>query len=176
MKFKIDWNQKEIARAAKAVEKHRVVSRTWKVVLRLATFVLVALLAYLLFATFRDGWPGFHGLIPWIMIASGAGILYSGVHYRIWAWQTRRNNPNVTDGFLHTLSDDGYRVQCGSVDSIVGWAGVVQVVETEEFFLIYISKKQAYFLPKRVLKTAEIEEVHAKLSEHLGTRAHLLTV
>jgi hypothetical protein len=52
---------------------------------------------------------------------------------------------------------------------------MVQVVETDEFFLFYSTPRCGYYLPKRALPPGGLEEIRDLVTRHGPARRRLLT-
>ena len=130
--------------------------------------VLVALGALLVLALIGGAIKGnLPQLLPSIAVILLFLALASGGASWLAAWQFRRNNPNVVSGFHYDLSAAGFRTQCGSVDSTVAWPGLMRIVETGDFFLAYLAKNAAHYIPKRVLTDNDMRTLRRLLREHV---------
>jgi hypothetical protein len=139
-----------------------------------AILLLVLLLLGLGFT--RTGWDGIGRSLPWLVLIILWLAVLAGGYSWITAWQIKRNNPAMVSGQIHHISRQGYRVTCGPVTSQAEWAGLLRVVETQEFFLAFPVRNAAYFLPKRCLSSEGVETARALFGTHLGDRSLLLAV
>ena len=72
----------------------------------------------------------------------------------------------------YEFTDDGLALSNASVSNLVRWSAFVQAAETPEFFLLYYSKRCAYYLPRRIMgPEAQIDALRELLRSRLGDRA-----
>ncbi len=84
------------------------------------------------------------------------------------AWQVGRLDPNVAHPVTHVIDESGYHVVTRTATVDLNWSGLHKVRETRDFFLIYYSRHYAYYLPKRVIGSEELEEaVRVAIRERL---------
>ena len=62
-----------------------------------------------------------------------------------------RTNPQLKGTQRYDLTTDELRMSGGLSSVTMKWEAVVSIVETKDFFLIYIGKDRAYFIPKTAL-------------------------
>ena len=90
-------------------------------------------------------------------------------------WQLRRaynNTPNLRGPQKYQLSDAGVQITGGAGNVSLGWESFVEVAETDEVFLLFYSKRCAYYLPKRAVPSpTDIQAVRDLLRKHVGARA-----
>ncbi|MFN8523286.1 MAG: YcxB family protein [Chloroflexota bacterium] len=67
----------------------------------------------------------------------------------------------------------GVKMSAGSVESSVGWDHVREIVETRRFWLVYLSRGMAFFIPKKQIPEATAAVLRAALTGWLGNRAKL---
>jgi hypothetical protein len=114
-------------------------------------------------------------LLPWVLLLFWLALIAGGASW-LTAWQIRRNNPNMVAGFEHVLSSAGYHVTCGNVDSTVAWSGLVKIVETANFFLLYPTRTSAYYIPKRALKPEGLTAIRTLVLEQVPEKSAVLAV
>ena len=74
-------------------------------------------------------------------------------------------------GARYTLDAAGLRIEGESFLVELNWAKLIVVRETNEFFL-FVTRKSAFYLPKRAIQWPEqLEGVRDLLVEYLGERA-----
>jgi hypothetical protein len=161
----VDWRFSECAKACRQIQRHRVTARWWRPLVRTVLVALGALLALALVGGAIKG--NLPQLLPSIAVVLLFLALAGGGASWLTAWQFRRNNPNVVSGFHYDLSAAGFRTQCGSVDSTVAWPGLMRIVETGDFFLAYLARNAAHYIPKRVLTDNDMRTVRRLLREHV---------
>jgi len=60
---------------------------------------------------------------------------------------------------------------------MIRWAAIQRVVETRDFFLFFFNARQAHYLPKRAIPTAEdLQHVRELVGAHVGARFERLAV
>jgi len=91
---------------------------------------------------------------------------------RIQQWQLARlyrQTPSLREQQTHEFSDSGFRMSNPLANTLVRWDAFQEVLETKEFFLLYISRSIAYFLPKRaVTGPQQLGELRELLKRELG--------
>ena len=80
--------------------------------------------------------------------------------------------PSARGPQTYQFSDTGLVMSGGSSSITLGWDSLVEVIETKEFFLLYHTKRAAFYLPKRAApEEADRAALRALLQTHLGSRA-----
>jgi len=73
------------------------------------------------------------------------------------------------------LSDAGLEVACVVAKVAVPWLAIYKVVETSRFFLFYINKRCAYYIPKRAVgDPAQVALIKDWIRDRAGPKAKLL--
>ena len=94
---------------------------------------------------------------------------------RIQRWQLRRaysETPSLRGPQVYQFTDAGLTIRGGAASTTLGWDSFVKADETREFFLLFYSKRCAYYLPKRVAgDEGERNALRALLRAKLGARA-----
>ena len=81
------------------------------------------------------------------------------------------DDPSTHQERRYTLDGAGLRIDGESFHVEMPWAQLIVVRETNEFFL-FVTRKSAYYLPKRAIAWPErLEGVRDLLVEYLGDRA-----
>ncbi len=70
-------------------------------------------------------------------------------------WLQRRRNPSARGLQVYEIDDDGITASAGAFRLKIEWIGILKVAETKRFFLLFVSKRWAYFIPKRALSSTE---------------------
>jgi hypothetical protein len=86
--------------------------------------------------------------------------------YAIWL---PRVNPSIGARRI-VIADDGIQVRGRITAADVRWSTLTRVVETRRFFLLFLSKIQAIYIPKRVLQPADTEVLRTLLRRHINGR------
>ena len=80
--------------------------------------------------------------------------------------------PSLRSPQTYEFTDTGIVTSGGATSTTVGWDSLVEVIETDEFFLFYHTKRTAFYLPKRVVTEEEQRAaLRQLLRTHLGDRA-----
>lgn len=81
------------------------------------------------------------------------------------------DDPSTQQERIYTLDAAGLRIDGGSFHVELNWAKLIVVRETNEF-LLFVTRKSAFYLPKRAIQWPErLEGVRDLLVEYLGDRA-----
>lgn len=80
-----------------------------------------------------------------------------------------RRNPH----YIFQDASDGFDVITGRDFRHVSWGSVHELVEKQEYFLIYLSRVEVFFIPKGRLVEEEKRVLRTILSSRLGSRARL---
>ena len=112
-------------------------------------------------------------VLPYALIL---GLVVAGLPY-IQQWQlcgVYRHTRTLQQEHTHEFSPEGFRTQNPLANTLVRWDAFVEVLETKEFMLLYISRSMAYYLPKRAIGTAEeLTRLRSFLRTNLGQIAKL---
>ena len=81
------------------------------------------------------------------------------------------DDPSTQQERAYTLDEAGFRIDGVSFHVELNWAQLIVVRETNEF-LLFFTRKSAYYLPKRAIQWPErLEGIRDLLVEYLGDRA-----
>src|SRR5882762_6507069 len=109
-------------------------------------------------------------VLPYALIL---GLVVAGLPY-IQQWQLSRvyrHTPTLQQEQTHEFSDEGFRTRNPLANTLMRWDAFLEVLETKEFVLLYISRSMAYFLPKRAVKDpGQLLELRSLLNRELGGR------
>jgi hypothetical protein len=120
----------------------------------------------------RGGWRAISlpllvlGMAPWLII-----VLALPLASRWAARRALRTGPSTRGTQRVGVAEWGLRVTGPLHSGELKWPAFMRAVETEEFFLFFISKVQPIFVPKRLLTAAELEQVRALTRDGLGAKA-----
>ena len=106
-------------------------------------------------------------LIPfaWLMLEKGFA--------KQMAKQIFRNNPHVRYPQTYAFEDENLTITGELFESHLKWLALVEAAESDTDFFLFLTKDQAYVLPKRFFKTGEEVELRSFLKTKLGERAKL---
>jgi hypothetical protein len=82
-----------------------------------------------------------------------------------------RTGPSVKGQQSVGVADWGLAVSGAMHTGELEWPSLMRVSETNEFFLFFVSKLQAVFLPKRLLSEQQLVEVRRLIHTGLGEEA-----
>lgn len=81
------------------------------------------------------------------------------------------DDPSTQHERTYTLDSAGFRIDGESFHVELNWARLIVVRETNEF-LLFFTRKSAYYLPKRAIQWPErLESIRDLLVEYIGDRA-----
>ena len=90
-------------------------------------------------------------------------------------WQLTRayaESPVLRETQRYEFTTDALTIRGGPAATRLGWEAFHEAVETDEYFLLYIARRSAYYLPKHVFADpAAQDELRALLHSVLGDRA-----
>ncbi|MBA2684527.1 MAG: YcxB family protein [Gemmatimonadaceae bacterium] len=85
--------------------------------------------------------------------------------------QQLADDPSTQQERAYTLDEAGFRIDGESFHVELNWAQLIVVRETSEF-LLFFTRKSAYYLPKRAIQWPErLEGIRDLLVEYIGDRA-----
>jgi len=89
-------------------------------------------------------------------------------------WTFRRQNKMAVGEQTYTFDETGLSISGDHFEAEVKWSGIRQIVETNRFFLFYISSQMAYFLPKWIIgDLASVEALRSILRKHKSDSVRL---
>jgi hypothetical protein len=166
--FTFDIRLDEMQRASTMVQNRQPVF-SWMRRLAIASPLILVALNWLSTGNLRQAlwdnvwFAGFivvmmFGLVPWLQ-----------------RWTVRKAydaNPAMRGHQTCEFSSDGLKL-AGPLSSVsLAWPAILEAVETEEFFLFFVQKAFAYYLPKRaVADGGDITELRSLIRNELGSRA-----
>ena len=107
-------------------------------------------------------------ILPYLLIFGGILVALPIIQ----RWQLRglyQHTPSLQQEQTHEFSEDGFRMSNPLANTLVHWNAFLEVVETKEFLLLYVSRSIAYFLPKRAIHDpGQLRELRSLLHRELG--------
>jgi hypothetical protein len=154
--YSFEFNRAEHLRACRAIHKHAI-RNPWSRGIFLGTLWLFGIMfvinirADLQRKRFPVMLPGL------IALASISAIPFINFYVSARKWEKR--NPAGHRTVTINVSNAGFHTSSfwGSTD--LRWEAILQVVEIREFFLFYVARKVAYYLPKRVMTAQDTSGV-----------------
>lgn len=165
--YTFDWRPGEHARVTSLLVREQFRSGVRRI-LKWAVAGVLILGAFSAIAVALSGDVGEAVELGLLIVAVAALVLAFGrLAGWIQAWQLKRSDPNVAHPITHSLDEAGYHVSTRTTDIDLRWDGLHKVRETPELFMLYYSRRLAYYLPKRVLGSGEVEELRAWIRAQL---------
>jgi YcxB-like protein len=98
---------------------------------------------------------------------------FSAVTPALSTWQVRRRYPDVfNEETVLTIDGVGLHATKGAAASQVGWAGITDSIENDEFIVIRRGRRPVAIVPKRAFSdAAEQEAFRSILTSHVATEA-----
>ena len=106
-------------------------------------------------------------LMPFVWLVVEKGLA------KLTAKQIFRNNPHVHHPQTYGFEDENLTITGELFEANLKWPALVEAAETDTDFFLFLTKDQAYVLPKRFFKTGEEVELRSFLKTKLGERAKL---
>lgn len=160
------WDQREYARAVMAIGRHMQTGRVmqvfwWVVVLAFGFSVAIVL------ALDDDPVAALVPLAPWLLLFLASMATGRWGLPRLYARRFARESPDARHPLTVGVGAEGIEVASFSTSGRLSWNGIHRVVETPEFFLFYINPRQAHYLPKHAIPSAdELGEIRRIARSH----------
>jgi hypothetical protein len=163
LEFRFPWTKDRHVAASRLITKHapgyRRAAVLWAafiIVTGISLVILQSVTGYLMFLAIMAVIVSWHSLQPW------------------WsARQVAKEDPCSGGDIIHIYSDDGISVRTHLASVTMSWKHIPQAVETSTFFLIYCSRRVAYYLPQDVVPLSDRAALRGLLRQQLGERAHV---
>jgi YcxB-like protein len=109
------------------------------------------------------------GLSPLLIIAVGPPLAGR------WAAKRLVRTGPSSQGTQHVgVADWGLQVSGPMSSGTLRWSSVMKAIETQEFFLFFLSRLAPVYIPKRLLSDADVAQVRQLTRSGLGSKAALL--
>jgi hypothetical protein len=82
------------------------------------------------------------------------------------------SNPFLQGDINYLLKDLDLEVKTSRSQSSVAWYEVVKVKQSPKIVAVYISKSQAYIIPKQLLSSEQKETLHILLKSRLDSKKY----
>ncbi len=154
-------------------------ARTKYCILVYASFVAVPLLGIVVLAR-RDeiSEPSLCGLPKWLilLLVPFLGFVVIPLIQGLNVWLMRRKNVAIRGVLTFTVSPEGFEVRGESFELKLRWDAVHRVVETRDFFFLYVAAVAAHVIPKGWAgSSSELEAIRTIIRGALHERAKLQT-
>jgi hypothetical protein len=119
-----------------------------------------------------------HGPPTWLALLGGPllmFVVFPLIHAQN-VWQMRRRNASIQGIHRFTVTPYGFESHGENFDVNLRWDAIHRVVETRDFFLLYISATWAHFIPKACASSsAQLQTIRGIIRHALGDKAKLRT-
>jgi hypothetical protein len=88
-------------------------------------------------------------------------------------WFHHRNNRVLQNPQTMELTANFLSIRGAFNNAQLDWRAIVRVLETRRFFLFFVGKNVAHFLPKDAVPPTQLAELRSRLAEWLPERVHL---
>ncbi len=137
-------------------------SKAWTVIL---VCVIIMMIACVIGAYFRD---------PQVIVLLIGAVFYYlywllNDRYCGWLSYRRRNKRNDETPIHAVLTEEGVHTDTATGNGTTFYNAIIDVMESESLFALYISKSSAVLLPKDALCEGTVEDFRAFLTEKVGT-------
>jgi hypothetical protein len=125
--------------------------------------VLVAVGAIGLAVLRRSGWG--EALSPLWMACVVGGVLL--VLYLPWVrfMARRRSDRYAVDGG-YDITDDNIMMRSGTATGGIAWDGVARVLDTPEFWIVFVGRRPATVIPRRFMSVEDDQTLATFMTEH----------
>jgi len=82
----------------------------------------------------------------------------------------RKDQPCLRGRHLMEVLPEGLHAKCDVTDSVIGWAGIRDVIRTADHVFVMLSDEQGYVVPKKRVITGDLEPLIDEV-EHLRRRS-----
>ena len=136
-------------------------------------FVLLPLVMMAFALAFAERRPNDEWAVLGMLALAAAGAVFWWFFPWYIIWIVRRGLSHPNGPYEIILGDDSVKFQGAAVTAEWKWVAFRRARETGRFFLLYLAKSQAQFIPKRVLSPGQTERIRALVRRQLGNRAQL---
>jgi hypothetical protein len=167
LSFTFDWRPSEHAHVTSSLIREQFSSGIWSILKWTVVLVLLLSATLTLALVAMGDLNSTAQLGPLTIVVAALTWKFPILTGRLNAWRVQRSDPNVAHPITHTFDHAGLQIGMRTIDARLKWEGMNRVQETPEMFLFYYSRRTAYFLPKRVLGSADAS---ADLADWIRTR------
>jgi hypothetical protein len=160
MKFTVTLTQWDYLRAIRTIKR-----RSWMSIFTYGFFLVLPLLGFVALLFLPVPWAELP-FNPWLMLAGPLFVLTLPLLWLLNIRLALRNNAAARGPQTIEVNESGLRFSGGLYQSELKWEAILEVVETRDDFLFYISNRFAYFLPKRAVSSSdELRELRFTLED-----------
>jgi hypothetical protein len=120
--------------------------------------------------------PGAFGLPGWALLSGGYlfVLVFIPLLQMFQLWAGSRGNRTLAGMQTQSLTPEGFSTSSPTFHSDFKWDAIYKAVETRHFFLLYLSTRAAYYIPKaRLTGAADLGTLRTVLKTHLHEKARL---
>ncbi|MEV0719016.1 YcxB family protein [Asanoa sp. NPDC050611] len=103
-------------------------------------------------------------LVP-LYIALLAGGLLAMLYSPLVRLRARRRSAGYATEGGYDIDDDNIMMRSGSESGGIAWEGVTQVIETPEFWIVYVGRMPATVIPRRLMSAEDAETLRTFMTE-----------
>jgi hypothetical protein len=152
--------------------------RLWGTWLGYAFFAGVPTAVFI--GAFFLGWdlsrPGVFDLPGWAVLCASYVFIFVFMPLQrlLLLWLSGRRNRTLSGVQTQTIGPAGFSASGPAFSTNLKWEAIYKAIETKHFFLVYISSRAAYFIPKARISTAvDLAKLRSVLIAHLDGKAKL---
>jgi hypothetical protein len=170
VEFTFPITQRDHYRASRAIQRRQPsvwIAYAFFIGIPIVILVLAIFFGETVQEVLRENWGALIGGPAFVLIGFPL-LLRWNVH------SAHKSNPSLRGNQTFALTSNGLSAR-GPLHSItVAWDGITRVLETSEYFLFFVSRNTAYFIPTREIgRVLSIEEFRARLLEWVPNRTKL---
>ena len=166
LSFEFMLDEAEQVRVGRLVDRRRRKLHWWR--LLGLTLVLVPVVCTVLL-----GWP-LASLTQYLVALAVVSALALMVPL-IQRWQVQRmfrESPALRGPLTYELKPSGFALRTPLTSAEVSWDAIREAIETPDMFVMFLTQRFAYYIPKRVIGS-RASELRAFLADRLGDRAFM---
>ena len=80
-------------------------------------------------------------------------------------WRARRRSSGYAVEGGYDITDENIMMRSGTESSGIAWDGVAQVLETPEFWIVYVGRMPATVIPRRLMSAEDAETLRAFMAQ-----------
>ncbi len=137
-------------------------------------FVVAMLVTIVAGSWSREAWTDTaRSALPWVLLVLFWSFLLPASQ-RWQAYAAGKRDPSKQGPQERSVDENGFHARSNGLNTDIGWQMFRRAVETEEFFLFFMSWQCAHYLPKRGLSEEQLGIVRKHTRAALGDRARLM--
>jgi hypothetical protein len=164
--YSFEFERAEYVRANRTISKHALRVRWQKYLVRTVLWVFGIGMTINVWADFQRG--RFPAVLPALILLASLPLIptLNGI---VAARQWEKLNPAGHRQMTVGVGEEGFRTASYIGRTELRWAAMKQVIETDEFFLFYVTGRIAYYLPKRVVPEVQLSPLRNLVRARVGS-------